>query len=92
MLYRLSYSHRSSTIIATEMGSGGSEVELCGWRWPHFSQKREKWAPENPESKNLVASDADVLETHCAQAHRIEKILGVDDDWIFQQVFDAIEI
>ena len=93
MLYRLSYSHRSSTIIATEMGSGGSEAELCGWRRPHFSQKREKWGTRKIRNqKSLVASDADVFESHGAQADRIEKILGVDDHWTFQQVLDAIEI
>jgi hypothetical protein len=40
----------------------------------------------------LEAADAYIFEAECAHTGRVEKILGVDDDWLPEKVFDAIEI
>jgi hypothetical protein len=40
----------------------------------------------------LAAADADVLKSHGTQAHGIQKILGVDDDWLLEQMLDAIKV
>src|ERR1035438_6559844 len=51
----------------------------------------------SPESLSLpvlllAAADADVLESKGAKADGIQQVLGVDDDGLFQQGLDAIEI
>jgi hypothetical protein len=40
----------------------------------------------------LSAAYADIIESHGAQALRIQQILGVDDDRFLQQALDAVEI
>ena len=40
----------------------------------------------------LPSAHAHVLESHGAQARRVEQILGVDDDWLFHQMPDPREI
>ena len=40
----------------------------------------------------LDATDADVLESEGAEASGVEQIFRVDDDWLLQQVLDAIEV
>src|SRR5580700_5422723 len=38
------------------------------------------------------ASHADILKPHGTQAYGVEQILGVHDDWVFEEMLDAVEV
>ena len=40
----------------------------------------------------LDAAYADVLESQSAQASGIEQVLGIDDDGLFQEMLDPVEV
>ena len=43
-------------------------------------------------SVNLPAAYADIFESHGAEPDRVEKVLGIDNEWTAQGLFDAIEV
>src|SRR5579862_3947270 len=45
-----------------------------------------------PADENSDSSDADVFEAQGAQAAGIQKILGIDDHRLLQQMLDAVEV
>src|SRR5579872_446581 len=58
----------------------------------HLGQACGPMKLQKPSTKLLSAPYPNVLKSHRAESHGIKQVLGVDDDWLLEQVLDAIKI
>lgn len=77
--------------------SRAKKVNYRGMTTPPGNRCERRCFPEarragHPPLHDLDASDAYVFESDCAQAGRVEQILGVYDERFLQKVLDAIEV
>ncbi len=98
MLYQLSYSHHCTDYSNCGYGcqkpyrgaTDGVNEQLFARPGTFDSARSQRRCATS--GMRLAAADADVLESQGAQASRIQQILGVYYERIFQEVLDAIEI